>query len=510
MSVYCFKLLQGYILGGIDRAIATRAKLLADSEEPVRFVFTEIPRYDYTKVYMDYGLKEEQMMSIHQFLSGHDTIGFHCRVDDKLKQLKVQGFYDEHVKNSKTEIALIKNGSLVAKMMLTDTDEDIFYGIYYFNQAYLIRYEHYTDSLFYAISYYPQKNSDGKEFASEYRIVVYDKEGNNKYDLQPYTSIDGSYYPDGNPEIIKKFIKSLKLTEKDIVIIDQPYMQNYLSILFSNENRAKVYVVMHSGHYFYKNESPDHLYWNNEYYECFRNIDKVSRFIVSSEEQKKDLSTQLLQISGHVPDISVIPAGAVFNINSNDTDRKPFSLFTMSRMDPGKKIDTLIKAVCLAHKSNPFVSLDIYGSGLFSYENELRDLVKSLNADEYIHFMGLQNVDHVPEKYEVYLSASVMETLGLSMMEAVAGGCAMIALNSRYGSKLFTENNKNGYLIDFDIDEIFIDDNRAVNEMANRIVDIFASEQKLRDFQKYSYQIAKRYDCGEIKKLWTDALEGAL
>ena len=41
------------------------------------------------------------------------------------------------------------------------------------------------------------------------------------------------------------------------------------------------------------------------------------------------------------------------------------------------------------------------------------------------------------KNYEVYVSASLLETLGLSIMEAVGSGMALIGLNVKYGNQVF-------------------------------------------------------------------------
>ena len=61
----------------------------------------------------------------------------------------------------------------------------------------------------------------------------------------------------------------------------------------------------------------------------------------------------------------------------------------------------------------------------------LQNIVKDAGADDYIHFKGRCNLEKIYPHYELFASFSLWETFGLSLMEAVGDGLAMVGLDVR-------------------------------------------------------------------------------
>ena len=80
-----------------------------------------------------------------------------------------------------------------------------------------------------------------------------------------------------------------------------------------------------------------------------------------TEEQKKELQNTLTQYGWHIPNIAVIPAGGLTKLCVPSDLRKPYSILTVSRLDIRKKIEWIIEAVAIAHRTIPNIFLDIYG-----------------------------------------------------------------------------------------------------------------------------------------------------
>lgn len=94
------------------------------------------------------------------------------------------------------------------------------------------------------------------------------------------------------------------------------------------------------------------------------------------------------------------------------------------------------------------------------------------------------------------------ETFGLTLLEACSSGCAFIGLDVRYGNRLFVENNKNGYLIEYKYvhDENY--DELVTDEISEKILKIFEDKERLQKFNLHSYEISKRFTYDEVLKLW--------
>ena len=115
--------------------------------------------------------------------------------------------------------------------------------------------------------------------------------------------------------------------------------------------------------------------------------------------------------------------------------------------------------------------------------------------------MGYADVTEVYKDYEVFLSSSLLETLGLSVMEAVGSGMAAIGLNVKYGNRLFIHPGENGYLVDADPENVG-DGERQIEDMAGKIVEIFRDRERLEVFHRRSYEIAGEFLSSKIQEKW--------
>lgn len=160
-----------------------------------------------------------------------------------------------------------------------------------------------------------------------------------------------------------------------------------------------------------------------------------------------------------------------------------------------------------AHEINQTINLDIYGSGNDEYTSYLQNIVKDAGADDYIHFKGRCNLEKIYPHYELFASFSLWETFGLSLMEAVGDGLAMVGLDVRYGNRLFIHQDENGYLVDFDIETDFQNKDKLCERTAAAIVKIFEDDDRLKKFHENSYMIAEEYKEHVIESKWMQLIK---
>ena len=110
--------------------------------------------------------------------------------------------------------------------------------------------------------------------------------------------------------------------------------------------------------------------------------------------------------------------------------------------------------------------------------------------------------------YEVFLTASTFETLGLSILEAISSGTAVIGLNVRYGSRLLVRPGENGYLIDFDPGSS--EEEKIVDRIAEKMVDIFTDQERLERFHEHSYDISSQFMVQEVGDSWKRLIQEVL
>lgn len=122
-----------------------------------------------------------------------------------------------------------------------------------------------------------------------------------------------------------------------------------------------------------------------------------------------------------------------------------FIITFLGRIAKEKSIDVLIDAMKEIVKTNTNVLCLIVGGG--PQLDELKELVKNDHINKYIIFTGPKPSDEVPSYYHlsnVFVSASVTETQGLTYIEAMASGIPAVA---RYDQNLedVIKDGVNGY-----------------------------------------------------------------
>jgi glycosyltransferase involved in cell wall biosynthesis len=132
----------------------------------------------------------------------------------------------------------------------------------------------------------------------------------------------------------------------------------------------------------------------------------------------------------------------------------------IARLSDVKGINILIKAMPLILKEIPSANLLIAGQG--PQEVALKKLTQDLRLSAHVHFKSTTHqTQDLLHAFDVFVMPSLMEGLGLSVMEAQACGIPVVA--SRVGGLVdLIEDAKSGYLV-------------AVNDstvLADRIIEV--------------------------------------
>ncbi len=117
----------------------------------------------------------------------------------------------------------------------------------------------------------------------------------------------------------------------------------------------------------------------------------------------------------------------------------------IARLSSVKGIDVLIDAFALIARENPDVLLLIVGDG--PEAEALQSQVRRLNLQDRVHFeKALASTASILPVFDVIVTPSRMEGLGLSAMEAMA--CALPVVASRVGGLVdLIEDGQNGWLV---------------------------------------------------------------
>ena len=201
--------------------------------------------------------------------------------------------------------------------------------------------------------------------------------------------------------------------------------------------------------------------------------DKSAELIVPSIKTKEALEKYGLHKNMHI-----IPTGLELDkFDPKNKDDKlinqikekygikdQFIVTFLGRIAKEKSIDVLIDAMKEIVKENDNILCLIVGGG--PYLDELKELVKDDQTEKYIIFTGPKLSQEVPSYYHlsnVFVSASVTETQGLTYIEAMASGIPAVA---RYDQNL--ENviidGVNGYFF------------KETNELASILLNMMNSD----------------------------------
>jgi glycosyltransferase involved in cell wall biosynthesis len=159
------------------------------------------------------------------------------------------------------------------------------------------------------------------------------------------------------------------------------------------------------------------------------------------------------------------------------------NLVYMGRVGYEKSIDDVIRAVVEVKKKIPDIQLHIVGDG--PEKENLQKLANDLGLAENVHFDGfLQGDDLIRalQKSDIFLSGSKSENMPLSILEAMAVGLPIIAVSS-LGLVEIVADGQNGFLTS----------PGNPTEMADKVLELFADEKKLKNFSEKSREMSLQY-----------------
>jgi len=489
--------------------MCVRANILEKLGHEVKLIFPAPPYPRDLKVYNAKGLRHSQMLGIHSYFSDIHDYTPSADLGDTVAWLKeMLGCPEERVESDRIVVA--GSGGITALVLLTQ-DQMGFYGIEYSRYGEPIRMDLYADVM-YASLFYETKTTDKGRFAAAKGRCFYNRDGsvaltqllreNEELNILP----DGSVY--NRDQLFALFVDRLGLTKKDVVVLDRAIDLFSAKPLLSRCDKTNIMAVFHSEHFYQKGLSLNGEYLNYEYWYWFKYSKYIQTMIVSTDEQNAALGEALREFGFAAPEIKTIPVVWLDRIRRPEAERKRKSVVCVARLNERKKIDWTIHTIIKAHELDPEITLDVYGMGTEKYTQYLQNLIKDHQASEYITLMGHRdNVAEVYQQYELFLTTSLWETFGITLLEAVGAGLAMVGLDVRYGNRLFIEEGQNGYLVSYDPDHLYLECPEETDLLAERVVDILSDEEKLRKFSERSYEIAERYLPERISGQWKELMD---
>ncbi|MBW0434744.1 glycosyltransferase [Leptospira yasudae] len=159
-------------------------------------------------------------------------------------------------------------------------------------------------------------------------------------------------------------------------------------------------------------------------------------------------------------------------------------LLHVGRISYEKNCDVILNAFKLIHDEIPDATLTIIGDG--PALPSLKVQAQNLGVENAVTFTGFIKREQLPEeypKYDLFLTASTMETQGLVILESVACGLPAVGVDS-FAIPELIHDGKNGYIAKpFDVKGI-----------AEKAVAILKDPELYERFSKESIKISKGHE----------------
>ena len=228
---------------------------------------------------------------------------------------------------------------------------------------------------------------------------------------------------------------------------------------------------------------------------------RMTEFITPSDKTKA-----YMRQAGSDIYINVVPSGIDFSIfkdSSIDLEKanafkkehhiteKTRVFLILGRLAIEKSMDVSLKGIAAYHKKHPKEDVKILVVGDGPAKEELVLLAEELGITPLTVFVGQVSGLEVPFYYHlanIYTSASITETQGLTFMEAMAAGNIVLA---RF------DNNLTGTIIDNETGFFFSNDETFVSQVEH----IFnMKEEERQTILNNAYQIVDRYSIDNFYK----------
>ncbi|MGX7091619.1 accessory Sec system glycosyltransferase GtfA [Hutsoniella sourekii] len=493
MTVYSINLGIGWSSSGVEYSQKYRNQLFQQINQPANYIFMDlILNENICHLTRNLGFKDEDILWPYLYFTDIPLGPTTYRVDQVIASLAYP--VEEQVQDNDQVLRLVyDSGRQFARCYLSQAGSDQVDRVEFVYNNQLVRKEYYTDTCF-LVEYFEIKDQSAqvrlRRFLNRDRTVAYEQYVNG--DQVTFKMPDRILY--SNEEFHAYFFEKIGFASDDVILLDRG--TGTAQGLVSHSNGASIGVVVHAEHYSPDQANDNYILWNNYYEYQFTNYDLFDFYLVSTPLQKEVLASQFKHYLGVEPKIYVIPVGSVDQVRQPEGDRLESSMMTASRLASEKHIDWLVEAVAQAHQEVPSIQFDIYGEG--GKKAYLQELITKLGADEYIRLKGHHHLEDVYKNYDLYLTASTSEGFGLTLLEAIASGLAMIGLDVPYGNPTFIDHEENGYLLPY---ENTMEKEEIVANLTQAIMRYF-QEADHKQMAKHSYEIAEAYLDEEVAKQW--------
>lgn len=329
------------------------------------------------------------------------------------------------------------------------------------------------------------------------RVIVvapeYDNDPNDEEDVIRIPAIqhfNGSDFSAVLP--IPGFLEAhLQNFQPDIVHSHHPFLMGSTAVRVATKHEVPLVYTQHTMFEQYTHYVPVHLPRMKQFVVslCTGYANMADQVVAPSESV-----VQILRERGVKTPIETVPTGVfidqfqrgdgqVVRISENIPSHA-FIVGHVGRLAPEKNLDFLSEAVALFLRNEPEAHFLVAGYG--SSEKKMHDFFIRHGLQNQVHFLGKQHGQSLINAYhamDVFAFSSKSETQGLVLIEAMASGVPVVALDAS-GVRDVVQNRTNGCLLSDEQVDTFAN---VLSQMCH------LSDQVRQNFIKEAKQTAENY-----------------
>ena len=275
MTIYNINLGIGWASSGVEYAQAYRAGIFRRLKLASKFIFTDMILADNIQhLTANIGFDDDQVIWLYNHFTDIKIAPTSVTVDDVLAYF--EGIEERREKNGKVLRIFFSDEDKFITCYLVDEKKDLVQHVEYVFAGNLVRKDYFSYTR-YCTEYFAPKDN----VATLYQRTFYNEDGTSAYDMfmnqgteEVYRFKDRILY--GKPALIRYFMKTLRLSKSDLVILDRE--TGIGQVVFEEAQAAHLAVVVHAEHYSENATNEDYILWNNYYDYQFTNADKVDLF----------------------------------------------------------------------------------------------------------------------------------------------------------------------------------------------------------------------------------------
>lgn len=294
-----------------------------------------------------------------------------------------------------------------------------------------------------------------------------------------------SLYLPKEKEFKRKLSVELNRIKPDITI---SLLRREINFLTEIKDSSKKIGEIHINRAHYRNFSPNRTnpfkilfahYWMHG---LVGKIKRLDRFVVLTEYDR--------QAWQDIPRVDVIPNPLPFYPEINNNTRRK-RVIAVGRYFDEKGFDMLLETWAIVEKKSDDWELDIYGDGNRIY---YQILANKLQLDsKRCRLNG--SISDVQKEYlssSLFVCTSRFEGFGMGIIEAMACGLPVVSFDCLWGPRSIISNGEDGILVE----------SGNVEKMADAIISLIHSPQKLIEMGQTAHQNVRRFDMEKVAMLW--------